>query len=195
MSKLNARKIVALLAAGLLVVTVAFVGVLAVLINRADEPDVMITAYAHGKTIDVAPFGYCDVSMRECRILPEGDEATGTIFGELSCAQDASDCHRGRTARLDVPAGYPLQLSLPKQIADAPWIAQAVYETASGDTVARVLSREDGPGETLALTIDSRPEPDLRLVGVEVRLPILARDETGQEFYPPHAAWSISTAQ
>ena len=168
MSKLNPRTIIALLAAGLLVLTVAFVGVLAVLIHRADEPDVTITAYAHGKTVTVAPFGYCEVSMRDCRILPEGAESEGTIFATLPCAADTPDCHRGRTVELDVPEGYPLQLSLPKQIADAPWIAQAVYTMPTGEMVERVISRSDYPGGTLALTIDSHPEPDLRLAGVEL---------------------------
>lgn len=57
-----------------------------------------------------------------------------------------------------------------------------------------MISRNDYPDRALALTIDSMPEPDLRLIGVELQLPILARDETGKEFYVPHAAWSISTA-
>ena len=36
----------------------------------------------------------------------------------------------------------------------------------------------------------------LRLIGIEVQLPILARDiATGQETYVPHAAWSIVTPE
>ncbi|MGQ4600267.1 DUF2771 family protein [Nocardia sp. R6R-6] len=193
MSKLNARTIVALIAAALLVLTVAFVGVLAVLIRNAEQPDVTLTAYAHGKTVTVRPFSYCAVTMQDCRILPE-DTAAGTLFGTLPCAPDAPDCHRGRTVELEVPAGYPLQLSLPKEVADAPWLAELVYILPSGEKVDRVISRNDYPDRALALTIESKPEPDLRLVGVEFQLPILARDETGKEFYLPHATWSISTA-
>ncbi|MEU7630900.1 DUF2771 domain-containing protein [Nocardia sp. NPDC049220] len=193
MSKLNARTIVALAAAALLVLTVAFVGVLAVLVRNAEEPDVTISAYAHGKTVTVRPFSYCAVTMQHCSILPEG-KVDGTVFATLTCQPETPDCHRGRTAELEVPAGYPLQLSLPKKIADAPWIAQLVYALPSGEQVDRVISRNDYPDRALALTIDSAPEPDLRLIGVELQLPILARDETGNEFYLPHAAWSISTA-
>ncbi|WP_330228293.1 DUF2771 domain-containing protein [Nocardia sp. NBC_00508] len=193
MSKLNARTIVALVATALLVLTVAFVGVLAVLIRNADEPDVTLTAYAQGKTVTVRPFSYCAVNMQDCSILPE-DTVEGTFFATLPCAPDRPDCHRGRTAELDVPAGYPLQLSLPKEVAEAPWLAQLVYTLPSGERVDRVISRYDYPDRALALTIESKPEPDLRLIGVEFQLPILARDETGKEFYLPHATWSISTA-
>ncbi|MGQ4616747.1 DUF2771 family protein [Nocardia sp. R7R-8] len=193
MSKLNARTIAALVATALLVLTVAFVGVLTVLVRDAEKPDVILTAYAHGKTVAVRPFSYCSVTMQDCRILPE-DNAPGTVFTTLNCGQDTPGCHRGRTVELEVPAGYPLQLSLPKQVADAPWLAQLVYLLPNGEKVDQVISRNDYPDRALALTIDSKPEPDLRLIGVEFQLPILARDETGREFYVPHATWSISTA-
>ncbi|WP_039795092.1 DUF2771 domain-containing protein [Nocardia araoensis] len=193
MSKLNARTIAALVAAALLVLTVAFVGVLAVLVRDAEKPDVTLTAYAHGKTVTVQPFSYCSVTMQDCSILPE-DNVPGTVFTTLNCGQDTPDCHRGRTVELEVPAGYPLQLSLPKKVADAPWLAQLVYLLPNGEKVDQVISRNDYPDRAFALTIDSKPEPDLRLIGVEFQLPILARDETGREFYVPHATWSISTA-
>ncbi|WP_433728252.1 DUF2771 domain-containing protein [Nocardia sp. CA-129566] len=168
MNKPSTRTVVALAVAALLVFTVAFVGVLTVLVRRAAHPDPTVTAYAHGKTVTVEPFLYCTVKLEQCKY--------------------------GETVVLDVPAGYPLQLSLPKKIADAPWLAQLVYTLPSGEKVDRVVSRNDFPEGALAVTIDSKPEPELRLVGVELQLPILARDETGREFYVPHAAWSISTA-
>ncbi|WP_062988256.1 DUF2771 domain-containing protein [Nocardia anaemiae] len=168
MSKPSTRTVVALCVAALLVFTVAFVGVLTVLVRNADHPDPTVTAYAHGKTVTVSPFLYCTVKMEDCKY--------------------------GETVTLDVPAGYPLQLSLPKKIADAPWLAQLVYAMPTGEKVDRVVSRNDFPAGARAVTIDSKPEPELRLVGVELQLPILARDETGREFYVPHAAWSISTS-
>ncbi|MGY4098559.1 DUF2771 domain-containing protein [Nocardia sp. R16R-3T] len=168
MNKPSTRTVVALCVAALLVFTVAFVGVLTVLVRKADRPDPTVTAYAHGKTVTVPPFLYCTVKMEDCKY--------------------------GETVVLDVPAGYPLQLSLPKKIADAPWLAQLVYVLPTGEKVDRVVSRNDFPAGALAVTIDSKPEPELRLVGIELQLPILARDETGREFYVPHAAWSISTS-
>ncbi|MFF3227627.1 DUF2771 domain-containing protein [Nocardia suismassiliense] len=165
----NPRIILALVVAALLVFTVAFVGVLVVLVRNADEHDPVITAYAHGKTVEVEPYVYCSVKMEDCRY--------------------------GQTVQLDVPPDYPLQLSLPKQIADAPWLAQLVYALPNGDRIDRVINHTNFPEGALAVTIDSRPEPDLRLVGLELQLPILAKDkDTGKEFYLPHAAWSISTA-
>lgn len=167
--KLSPRAIGALVVAALLVFTVAFVGVLVVLVRNADEHDPVITAYAHGKTVDVTPYVYCTVKMEDCRY--------------------------GQTIELKVPKDYPLQLSLPKQVADAPWLAQLVYALPNGDRIDRVISHANFDAGALAVTIDSNPEPDLRLVGVELQLPILARDkDTGKEFYLPHAAWSISTA-
>ncbi|WP_330252052.1 DUF2771 domain-containing protein [Nocardia sp. NBC_00565] len=167
MSKPNTRTVVALAVAALSVLTVAFVGVLTVLVRKAEHHDPTVTAYAHGKTVTVEPFLYCTVKLEDCKY--------------------------GETVALEVPAGYPLQLSLPKKIADAPWLAQLVYVLPNGDKVDRVVSRNDFPEGALAVTIDSKPEDELRLVGVELQLPILARDETGREFYVPHAAWSIST--
>jgi hypothetical protein len=194
-SKPKTRTIVVLGAAALLVFTAAFVGVLTVLIRNAPEREPQLTAYAHGTTVTVSPYGYCTPLMRDCRILPErtADSDTGSMFSRLPCGDQTPDCLTGKTVRLEVPPGYPLQLSLPKQIADAPWIARLVYALPNGDSVDRVVSHNDYPDSALNLTIDSKPAPELRLIGVEMQLPILAKDETGQEFYIPHAAWSIST--
>ncbi|MFE7796464.1 DUF2771 domain-containing protein [Nocardia sp. NPDC057440] len=196
MSKPGTRTLIALGTAAALVFVVAFVGVLAVLIRNAPESEPEITAYAHGTAITVRPYGYCTPLMQDCRILPErgGNADVGSIFSRLPCGESTPDCQTGKTFHLEVPAGYPLQMSLPTKIADAPWIARLVYALPNGDTVDRIVSRNDYPKGALNLTIDSKPEPDLRLIGVEMQLPILAKDETGQEFYLPHAAWSISTA-
>ncbi|MEV0295858.1 DUF2771 domain-containing protein [Nocardia sp. NPDC050710] len=194
MTKPNARTILALVAAGLLVVVVAMVGVLVVTVRNAPEHAPELTAYAHGTTVDVQPFAYCAVTMQDCKVLPERPEdAEGTVFAGLPCDPDATECKQGHTVNLEVPPGYPLQLSLPRKVADAPWLAQLIFVTPTGEKVAQVISRNDYPEGAMALTIDSRPIPELRLIGVELQLPILARDETGREFYVPHAAWSIST--
>ncbi|MEV0250425.1 DUF2771 domain-containing protein [Nocardia sp. NPDC050712] len=190
--KPSGRTIIALLAAAALVVGVAFVGVLIVTVRNADKHAPELTAYSHGKTVDVTPFAYCAVSMQNCRVLPQNaEDAVGTVFEGLPC--EAEGCAKGGTADLQVPPGYPLQLSLPKQIVEAPWLAQLVYATEDGQRVGKVISRNDYPKDARAITIDSRPLPELRLIGVEMQLPILARDETGREFYVPHAAWSINT--
>ncbi|RJO78793.1 DUF2771 domain-containing protein [Nocardia panacis] len=166
--KPSTRTIVALVVAALVVGAAAFVGILALAVHRAPERDPQITAYAHGRAITVAPYEYCTVRMQDCR--------------------------HGETAQLPVPSGYPLQISLPKQVTEAPWLAQLIYELPTSERVARVISHADYAPGTVSLTIPSRPEPGLHLIGVEFQLPILARDvDTGREFYLPHARWSINT--
>ncbi|MFB7877789.1 DUF2771 domain-containing protein [Nocardia sp. NPDC056064] len=170
MSKLNVRTTLALAAAGLLavaVVTAVWVGIAA---SKAPAYQPQITAYAYGETVTVEPFMYCTVRMEDCRY--------------------------GETTPLTVPSGLPVQLSLPEKISGSPWLIQLIYQRPSGEQVDRVLSFADFPDGARAITVDSQPEPDLRLVGIEVQLPILARDTaTGRETYIPHAAWSIVTPE
>ncbi|WP_229684050.1 DUF2771 domain-containing protein [Nocardia camponoti] len=166
----------ALVAAGLAVVVFATAGIVGYAVHKAPKSEPVITAYANGKTIEVAPYLYCTVRMLDCT---EGDSAT-----------------------LPVRKGYPVQLSLPDQIVKSPWLIQLIYlrpDNSRADKmiqVDRVLSFVDFPAGVHALTIDSHPEEDLRLAGIEVGLPILIRDSaTGQESYMPHAAWSIATPE
>ncbi|WP_067840231.1 DUF2771 domain-containing protein [Nocardia lijiangensis] len=176
MNKLTGRTIAALAAVALLLVAATVAVVVTVAVRNAPEHDPEITAYAHGKSVTVPPYQYCDI-----RIV--GDDQL-----------DLSNCRVGESIDLEVPAGYPLQLSLPRSIADAPWLAQLVYALPNGDIVDRIISHNDYPEGTPALTIDSRPLPELRLIGVELQLPVPAIDESGRETTVPHAAWSIRTA-
>jgi len=175
-TKPNTRTIVALAVAAVLVVIVAVAVVVTVAVRNATTPDPALTAYAHGKTVTVAPYRYCTVA---------GVAETGQL--SLQCRQ--SDL----TVPLTVPAGYPLQLSLPPKIANAPWIMISEYILPDHRTVVQGTKtyRDVKPG-TLAVTVPSRP--NLRLIGVELQLVVPARDETGREFFEPYQAWSIKTA-
>jgi hypothetical protein len=169
-SKLNARTIVALVATGLFAVVAVTAVWVGVAVSKAPAHSPKLTAYAHGTTITVDPFMYCTVRMQDCRY--------------------------GETTPLEVPAGAPVQLSLPNAVSESPWLIQLIYQRPNGEQLDRVLSFADYPDRARALTIESKPEPDLRLIGIEVQLPILARDiATGQESYIPHAAWSIVTPE
>ncbi|NNH71680.1 DUF2771 domain-containing protein [Nocardia uniformis] len=190
MSKPNARTIVALVGAALLVFVAAVATVVGFAVRGADKPEPAITAYAHGKAITIEPFMYCNVQMQDCQVLPKDDEAQLPI--ELSCPE-GKDCRIGQSSELDVPAGYPLQLSLPKSIVNSPWVAVAYYGMPDGNVMPQRLSHRDFDEGTAAITIPSAAE--LPLLGVEMQLPILARDmTTGEEGYLPHAAWSVRTA-
>lgn len=144
------KKLVALAAAGLLVVGVAFAAVITLLVRGADTPPPMLTAYTHGKTVEVPPLQYCDLSLEEC------EQASVT--------------------ELAVPVGYPLQLSLPKAISGAPWRMIIQYQDADGNEVLEQRSYESGPDS--AITIESTE--DRQLLVVELQLPSSVIDEEGR---------------
>ncbi|MCU1646359.1 MAG: uncharacterized protein JWN03_6634 [Nocardia sp.] len=175
-SKPNTRTIVALAAAALLVVAVAYVAVIVVLARHADKPQPQITAYAHGKSVSVTPYLYCDVHIEDNKL-------------------DLRNCDDSQhIAELTVPAGYPLQLSLPKEIADAPWQMVLVYQLPDGQGAQRLATHRDFPQDARAITVPTPTDPHLQLTGIELQLPIPARDENGQEGYVTSARWAIHTA-
>ncbi|MBB5913085.1 hypothetical protein BJY24_001952 [Nocardia transvalensis] len=177
MTKPGTRTILALAGAAVLVVVVAVAAVVAVAVRGHSEADPRITAYAHGTSATVPPYRFCTVSQ---------SDANGQLG--LQCRESAT------TVTLDTTSGAPLQLSLPKHIADAPWVMVLEYTLPDGTAVQRLGSYRDYPEGTLAVTVPSRPEPDLRLAGVEIQLVIPTRDETGAESFAPYQAWSIRTA-
>ncbi|MFD4367151.1 DUF2771 domain-containing protein [Rhodococcus sp. NPDC058521] len=156
------KKIVALVAAGLLVVAVAFGAVITLLVRGAESTPPELTAYAHGKSIQVAPLAHCSLYLE--------------------------DCVEGDTAELDVPVGYPLQISVPKAISEAPWRIVEVYASPEGEPV--LDARNFTPGSTTSVTVESTEEQ--QLVGVEIQLPSAVVDDQG--FPHVRAVWSIATA-
>ncbi|MBF6171655.1 DUF2771 domain-containing protein [Nocardia blacklockiae] len=176
MTKPGTRTILALAVAAVLVVVVAVAAVVAVAVHRADEHDPEITAYAHGTAATVPPYRYCTVTQ---------SDASGQLG--LKCRETAT------TVTLETPNGAPLQLSFPRHIADAPWVMVLEYDLPDGTSVQRLASYRDYAKGTLAVTVPSRPEPDLRLAGVEIQLVVPTRDETGTESFAPYQAWSIRT--
>lgn len=190
MSKPSARTIFALVGVALLVFVAAVATVVGLAVRGADKPEPVLTAYAHGKSVTVDPYMFCTVQMQDCRVLPKDGDTMLPV--DLSCPE-GKDCRTGVFTDLDVPAGYPLQLSLPKEIANSPWVAEAYYGLPDGTVMPQRFSHRDYDEGTVAVTIPSAPK--LPLLGVEFALPILARDTTtGEEGYIPHAAWSIRTA-
>lgn len=158
------KKTLALIVVAVLVVLVAFVAVLTVLIRNAGERLPQVAAYAHGKSITVPPLQYCNLYLEDC------------VNGEL--------------AKLDVPVDYPLQLSLPAEIADAPWRLVMVFEGPDGALVTE--ERYYAPGEVDAVTVRSAQHPPLQLNGIEIQLPSAVIDEEGLP--QAHAIWAIKTA-
>ncbi|MFC4124578.1 DUF2771 family protein [Nocardia rhizosphaerae] len=169
MSKLNVRTIVALVAAGLVAVVAVTAAVVAYAVSKASDSSPRVTVYGGGETVQAEPFGYCDLATGAC------ENAEHTYY-------------------LVVPSGDPVQVSLPKSIADAPWLLLQQYVRPTGEREDRVVSWLDYPEGTMAISVDTLPDPDLRLLGIELQLPIVFTDPaTGQERGEVYGVWSIGT--
>ncbi|WP_034268861.1 DUF2771 family protein [Haloechinothrix halophila] len=107
---------------------------------EAGPPEVSI--YADGEYTRVAPLKYCDVLISDC--------------------QSAADAQ----ATLPIRPGEPVQVSVPAEIAEAPWLVN-VQGVAADGTLLPVRQEFFSPGESYAYT--ARPtSPGERLLVVEV---------------------------
>jgi hypothetical protein len=132
-------------------------------LSRDRGPDLPeISAYSQGHLTRVGPYRFCEV-------LNPTDCTTPAEQGELPIT--------GRA---------PVQLSVPPEIAKAPWVLLRAYED---DAVVQ----EFRPNARLAVTIPTVDPRRGRLTGIAVQLPTLVRDEAGNEFPVPHAEWSVRT--
>lgn len=127
---------------------------------RPKRPE--ISAYSDGQLVRVGPYRYCEV-------LNPTDCETPKAAGELR-----------------VDPRHAVQLSVPTEIARAPWVLVRSYE--GGDVVS-----EFRPETKLAVTVPAVDPHRGRLFGIAVQLPTLVRDEAGNEFPVPHAEWSVRT--
>jgi hypothetical protein len=89
---------------------VIILGLLAVAatVVGCSKPESSISLYSHGRTISVDPTAYCDVQLTKCY----GTQRPVT------------------TVR--VPPGSPLQISVPTEVAAAPWAVTFDYLDANG---------------------------------------------------------------
>ncbi|MEU7475366.1 DUF2771 family protein [Lentzea sp. NPDC042327] len=112
-----------------------------------------VTFHANGKTIQVEPAVYCDLG---------GD----------NCAE------RSQPAKLKVPAGKVVQISVDGQLADGLWEAVFLYRDAAGkeQTTGTGLL---GKGENFTYTL-SLPDKTDQLLGIEIHEAAAAVLETGQ---------------
>ncbi|WP_246541161.1 DUF2771 domain-containing protein [Mycobacterium spongiae] len=121
-----------------------------------------ISVYSHGHLVRVGPYLYCNVlNLNECQ--------TPQTQGELP-----------------VSRRYPVQLSVPKAIARAPWRLLRVYEDPTNTTAT--LFR---PDTRLAVTIPTVDPQRGRLSGIVVQLLTLVVDPAGELREAPHAEWSV----
>jgi hypothetical protein len=103
-----------------------------------------ITFAAEGATVPVRPFLYCDVMVTSC------------------------ERNEGAVARLQVPPGKPVTISVPGEVAESPWSVVVQYQSASGEqqepeTIATFI-----PGERHDYTV-ALPDATAQLQTVEVK--------------------------
>lgn len=119
-----------------------------------------ITYYAHGATAVAGPLVLCSLDFRSC-------------------------APAGLPARLDVPPGDPLQISLPADIFNAPWRLITIYVDKGG--AQRSRDQYFKQGAQLAVTV--RVGSGEVLQGVEIQLPSGATDAAGNPV--ARGAWSL----
>jgi hypothetical protein len=121
-----------------------------------------ISAYSHGTTVRVDPYLYCNVVNLDDCVKP------------------------GVQGQLAVSSRYPLQLSVPARIGQAPWRLLRVYEDEN-NTVESAFR----PGSRLAVTVPTVDPQRGRIVGLVVQLVTLVKDQNGELHDLPHAEWSV----
>lgn len=156
------RRVLAVLTA-VAVLSTAATAALIWRLTRDHEPRLPeISAYSRGVATVVGPFQYCQVL-------------------------DLNDCLApGAQGELRVGDRDPVQLSVPSEIAKAPWRLLRVYEDPV-DTTQTVYR----PESRFAVTIPTVDPQRGRLTGIAVQLLTLVQDETGEIFELPHAEWSV----
>ncbi|MFD0918950.1 DUF2771 domain-containing protein [Saccharopolyspora rosea] len=100
--------------------------------STPSEPQV--TFYSHGHSVTVQPAQYCDPTGQKCSPPP---------------AKPAGE--------LRVPDRQPLQISVPGEVADAPWQVVFLYRGINGQQLDS-RSPVFRPGERYAYTLDTPPD-------------------------------------
>ncbi|MBB3039368.1 DUF2771 domain-containing protein [Hoyosella altamirensis] len=191
------RKFIAIVAA---VAVVSALGVAAVIAAQAhfrgDEPHrPHLTVYSAGNAKEVDAFQYCDlvklaeVSQRwaEQQPLSPEQEIEATIDFADTCDPE------GQPALINIRPDETVQISLPKEIAGAPWSLLALYE----DNEAREIDVIDDmhrPSERRSVSLPTFNDDGLALRIVEIKLPMGIVDAaTGEQSIVSHATWAIHT--
>lgn len=138
-------------------------GVLVWRMTRDHAPQLPeISAYSQGHLARVGPYRFC------------------RVFDPTDCIVPADQ------GELPVTGRHPVQVSIPQEIARAPWVLLRSYED---DDLVEIVP----PDTKLAVTIPTVDAQRGRLTGIVVQLPTWVRDEAGNEFPVPHAEWSVQT--
>ena len=155
------KRALAALAAVVLVVSVG-TGVLVWRLSGHEDPKYPeISAFSQGDAVRVGPYRYCEVlNPTDCEVFEDQGELAVTERGAV-------------------------QLSVPPEISNAPWVLLRQYEDSD-------IVEEFRPDTRLAVTIPTVDPRFGKLKGLAVLLPTLIRVD-GEEVPAPHAEWSVRT--
>lgn len=137
------------------------VGVLIVNANTTTPPP-QVTFYSNGKSVQAGPVKYCSIKV--------------------------TDCVTGAKSHLEVPTGSPVQISLPRQISDAPWTMTLEY--LGPGMRSEYELRTFAPGKRTAVTVGG-PGEHRQLLTVEINLPSAVVNPQGEPF--SRAYWALDT--
>lgn len=119
----------------------------------------------------------------------------GAVAGPAQyCDLDLTDCTGDPAApvELAVPPGTPLQITVPAEVAAAPWHVVFTYRDSAGQQVDE-RSPLFGPGQRSLYTLEL-PTPDARLIEAQVQqfgpAPAI-NPETGEIEFPVRASWVV----
>ena len=151
-----------LLAGGMLLAGLALTG--------CDKPTPSITWYGNGSSTNVGPSLYCELT-----------------------ADAAPDCSEvdGPVARLSLNQGDFVQINIPAEIAEQPWVVVWNYSD-SAETGTSERSAVNTDGHTLSYVV--RAPADKRIATVDLQVLTLTAGQDAAEF-PPLQAWSLEADQ
>jgi Protein of unknown function (DUF2771) len=135
--------------------------------GAGDAPQV--TFSAAGATATARPTQYCDLKLTDCQ-----DDAAAPV-------------------KLAVPVGTPLRVTVPDEVAEAPWHVVFSYDDGSGQQVdarSPVFAKKE---HDFTLTL---PEPTDRLITAQVQqfgpAPQI-NEQTGEVEFPVRGSWVLDT--
>lgn len=127
-----------------------------------------VTFFAAGHTAATVPSQYCDAAMASCRSGPAG-------------------------AVLSVPAGKPVQISVPSDVANSAWLIAFTYRQQNGQEV-RARTEVFPKGSRYAYTL-ALPTPADQLEAVQVQqIGGIGQDDNGIE-YVARSVWVLTASQ
>jgi hypothetical protein len=157
------RRNIAVLVAALVVLAAVGAGIGAWALTRLHTTALpQISAYSGGTTVRVDPYLYCNVVNLDDCVKP------------------------GVQGQLAVSGRYPVQLSVPKRVSQAPWRLLRVYEDEN-----KTVESAFRPDTQLAVTIPTVDPQRGRVVGLVIQLITLVKDQNGELHDLPHAEWSV----